>query len=132
MNMCLISHKYTQFFETSITEIFIRIICKYIKKYQRQNKELYNSIREENSFFVKENLISYIPARVYNNIEDLTEEIIKHANCRSSTVTLSSKDKFNFSQPETIYGYTNIIKPNVFRDHYVRLLTSLHFPPNSG
>ena len=90
--MCLISHKYTQFFETSITEIFIRIICKYIKKYQRQNKELYNSIREENSFFVKENLISYIPARVYNNIEDLTEEIIKHANCRSSTVTSSSKD----------------------------------------
>jgi len=93
---------------------------------------LFNSIRGENSFIVKENLISYIPARVYNNIEHLTEGIIKHANCRSSTVTLSSKDKFNFSQPETIYVYTNIIKPNMVRDPYVRLLTSLHFPPNSG
>jgi len=42
------------------------------------------------------------------------------------------KDNFNFAQPETVYIYTDIIKPNLVEDSYVRLLTSLHFPSNTG
>ena len=81
---------------------------------------------------VNENLVSYFPARVYNGIDDLTETIMNPAICPSSTVNLSRKDNFNFTQPEPVYIYTDIIKPNLLGDTYVRLLTSLHFPSNTG
>ena len=81
---------------------------------------------------VNENLVSYFPARVYNGIDDLTETIMNPAICPSSTVNLSRKDNFNFTQPEPVYIYTDIIKPNLVGDSYVRLLTSLHFPSNTG
>lgn len=38
---------------------------------------------------IKENLVSYFPALVYNGIEDLAEKIMNPAN--SSTVNLSTK-----------------------------------------
>jgi len=81
---------------------------------------------------IDENLVSYFPALVYNGIDDLAETIMIPANCHSSTVNLSTKDNFNFTQPEPVYIYTDIIKPNLVEDSYVRLLTSLHFPSNTG
>ena len=47
-------------------------------------------------------------------------------------MNVSTKDNFNFAQPEPVYGYTDIIKPNLVGDSYVRLLTSLHFPSTTG
>ena len=54
------------------------------------------------------------------------------ANCRSSTVNLSTIENFNFAQPEPVYVYTDVIKHNLVGDSYVRILTSLHFPSNTG
>jgi len=52
---------------------------------------------------VNEHLVSYFPARIYDDINDSAETIINPANCRSSTVNISTKDNFNFAQPEPIY-----------------------------
>ena len=54
------------------------------------------------------------------------------ANCRTSLVMLPTKDNLNFTQPEPVYVYTDIIKPNLVGDTYVRLLTSLHFLSDKG
>jgi len=81
---------------------------------------------------VNDNLVSYFPARTYNNINDLAETNINPANCRSSTVNLSTKDNFNFAQPAPLYVYTETIKPNLVGDTYVRLSTTLHFPSTVG
>jgi hypothetical protein len=54
------------------------------------------------------------------------------ANCRTSIVMLPTKDNLNFTQPEPLYVYMDIIKPNLVGDTYVRLLTSLHFPSGKG
>jgi len=81
---------------------------------------------------VKENLVSYFPACVYNGIDDLANTIMNPANCRSSTVNLSTKDNFKFAQREPVYIYTDIIKPDFVGDSYVRLLTPLHFLSNTG
>ena len=119
-------------FEPFIHEKFIRIFSNYINKYEGQSKELFNSCRGENSVIVNESLVSYFPARTYNDINDLAETIINPSNCRSSTMNFSTKDNFNFAQPEPVYVYTDIIKPNLVGDSYVRLLTSLHFPSTTG
>jgi hypothetical protein len=42
------------------------------------------------------------------------------------------KDNINFAYPEPVYVYTDIIKPNLVGDSYVRLLTSLLFPSAKG
>jgi len=81
---------------------------------------------------INENLVSYFPAREYNATDDLAEKIINPVNCRFSTVNLTKKDYFQFPQPEPVYVYTDIMKPNVVGDSYVRQLTSLHFPSNTG
>lgn len=120
------------FFEPSINENFIRIFSNYINKYKKQSKDLFNSCRGENSIMVNENLVSYFPARAYESIDDLAETIMNPDNCHSSTVKLSPKDNIYFSQPEPVYIYTDIIKPNLVGDSYVRLLTSLHFPSDRG
>jgi len=54
------------------------------------------------------------------------------ASCRSSTVKHFIIDYIKFAHPEPVYIYTDIIKPNLVRDSYVRLLTSLHFPSAKG
>ena len=54
------------------------------------------------------------------------------AICHSSTVILTTKDNLNFTQPEPVCIYTDIIKPNLVGDTYVRLLTFLHFPSDKG
>ena len=122
-----------QFYEPSKKRKFCPyFFSNYIKKYQKQSEELFNSCRGENSIMVNENLFSYFPVRVYNGIDDLAETIMNAANCRSSTVNLSTKDYFNFAQPEPVYIYTYIIKPNLVGNSYVRLLTSLHFQSYRG
>ena len=121
-----------QFYEHSKNENFVCIFSNYINKYQKQSEELFNSCRGENSIMVNKNLVSYFSGRVYNGIHDSVETIMNPANCRSSTVNLSTKDNFNFAQPEPLYIYTDIIKSNLVVDSYVQLLTSLHFPSNTG
>jgi len=71
-------------------------------------------------------------SREYNCFDDLADTIMNRANCHSSTANLSTKDNFNFAQPEPVYVYTDTIKPNLFGDSYLRLLTLLHFPLNTG
>ena len=57
---------------------------------------------------INKNLVSYVPARVYNGIEDLGETIMNPANCRTSLVMLPTKDNLNFTQPDT-YTFTRIL-----------------------
>jgi hypothetical protein len=73
-------------------------------------------------------VVSHFPVKVYKIVEDLVETIMTLANCRSSRVTLAAKDNFDFTLPETVYVYADIIRPNLAGDPYVRLQTSLHFP----
>jgi len=113
-------------------ENFVRAFRNYINKYQKQSEELFNSCRGENCIIFDENLVSCFPARVYNGIDDLAKTIMNPAICHSSTVNLSTKVYFNFTQSELIYIYTDIIKPNLVGDSYVRLLTSSHFPSNTA
>ena len=54
------------------------------------------------------------------------------ANSRSSTVNLSTKHNIHFAHPEPVYVYTDIIKPNLAENLYVRSLTTLHFSTNTG
>ena len=53
-------------------------------------------------------------------------------NCHSSRVNVSIKDNSDFVLPEPVYVHTDIIKPNLFGDSYVRLLTTLQFPSTKG
>jgi len=53
-------------------------------------------------------------------------------NCHSSDVNLSEKDNIKFVQLEPVYIDTDIIKPNLVGDYYVRILTALYFPSNTG
>ena len=64
---------------------------------------MFNSCRGENSILVNDSLVSYFPSRVYNGIDYLAETIMNPANCRSSKVNLSTKDKYNFGYPEPEY-----------------------------
>ena len=54
------------------------------------------------------------------------------ANCHTSRITVSLKDNPDFTTPEPVYVYTDIIKPNLVGDSYVKLLTTLHFPSSTG
>jgi len=93
---------------------------------------LIKSCRGENTIIVKENLVSHFPSRAYDSIDDLAETIMNNANCRSSTMKHSIKDNINFAHTATVYVYTDIIKPNLFGNTYVRLITSLHIPTTKG
>ena len=92
---------------------------------------MFNSCHEDNSITVDDNVVSYFPARVYDRIEDLGKTIMNPGNCRTSRVTLFSKDNFDFALPEPVYIYTDIIKPYLVGDSYVRLSKTLHFPSNT-
>ena len=105
-----------QLLQPSIKENIIRIFSEYINKNQEQSNELFNSCRRQNSIVINEKLVSFM----------------NPTNWRTSTVTLFSKDNFDFAIPETVYIYTDIIKTNLVGESYVRLLTTLHFPSNIG
>jgi hypothetical protein len=53
------------------------------------------------------------------------------ANCNTFRITVSLKNNPDFTTPEHVYVYTDIIKPNLFGESYVELLT-LHFPSSTG
>jgi|SRR5215470_1335647 len=80
-----------------------------------------------NSLQIGEKLVSYFPVRVYNGLEDLAQTIMAPGNCSSNKIPAAETDA-----PEPIFVYTDIIKPNLVGDSYVRLLTSLHFPSRTG
>jgi hypothetical protein len=69
---------------------------------------------------------------VYNGLENLAETIMNPANCHSSRVPQAVNDNFDFVMPEPVYVYTDIIKPNLVGDSYMRILASLHFPTDTG
>ena len=50
------------------------------------------------------------------------------SNCRESRAPLLDIYNTDFAVSEPVYVYTDIIKPNLVGDSYVRLLTPLHFP----
>jgi hypothetical protein len=122
-----------QFQEPQEKETFSNIFNHYISEYRIQDKSskvLFNSCYGNNSIRIDDKVISYFPACVYNGLEDLAATIMNPANCHSSRITL--KDSCNYATPETIYVYTDIIKPNFVGDSYVRVLTTLHFPSSTG
>jgi hypothetical protein len=123
--------------EPSKKETFMRILSEYLNIYAQQREakpweRLFNSCYGAGSVMIDNQLVSHFPARVYNGLEDLTETILDPANCRTSKVTVSLKDNHDFTTPEPVYVYTDIIKPNLVGDSYVRLLTKLHFPSSKG
>ena len=77
-------------------------------------------------------MVSHFPVKAYKSVEDLVETIMTPANCRYSRVTLAAKDSFGFTLPEPVYVYTDIFRPNLVVDSYLRILTSLHFLSATG
>jgi hypothetical protein len=80
---------------------------------------------------IKKNIVSYFPARAYDGIDDLAETITNPANCCSLTMIHFIKHNIIFAHTEPVYIYKDI-KQNLVGDSYVRLLTSLHFPSDTG
>ena len=81
---------------------------------------------------IRDNVVSHFPNRVYNGLEDLAETNMNTANCHSSRVNVPVKDNYEFALLEPVYVYTDIVKPNLVGDSYVKLLTTLHFPSSTG
>jgi len=50
-------------------------------------------------------VVSHLPNRVYNGLEDLAETIMNPANCHSSRVNVSVKDNCDFASSETVCLY---------------------------
>ena len=90
-----------------------------------------NSYATARGRYIDNNIVSHFPARIYR-LEDLAETIMNPANCHTSRITVSLKDNPDFTTPELVYVYTDIIKPNLVGDSYVKLLTTLHFPSSTG
>jgi hypothetical protein len=95
-------------------------------------EKLLSACYGENSLKISEQVVSYFPKRVYNGLEDLAETIMNPANCHSSRVPRPVQDNWEFATPEPVYVYTDIIKPNLVGDSYVRVLTTLRFPSFTG
>ena len=117
--------------EPSKKETFLRIFSEYLNKYKNQVR---NCLIRATGKIVKidNHIIFHFPARIYNGVEDLAETIMNPANCHTSRITVSLKDNPNFTTPELVYVYTDIIKPNLVGDSYFKLLTTLHFPSSTG
>jgi len=123
------------FLESPKREQFMNTFSEYINRYiteEGAGKKLLRTCPAQNSIRIDENVVSHFPLRVYDGLEDLAKTIMDPANCRSSGVTTPVKDNSDFATPEPVYVYTDIIKPNLVGDSYVRLLTTLHFPSASG
>jgi len=54
------------------------------------------------------------------------------AGCHSTRITVAVLDNSDFGIPETVYVFTDIIKPNLVGVSYVRRLKSTHFPSKTG
>jgi hypothetical protein len=111
----------------------MRILSNYLNKYTEEetSKQLFNSCYGENSIKIDNNIVSHFPYRIYNGLEALAETIMNPANCHTSRITIA-KDNPDFTTPEPVYVYTDIIKPNLVDDSYVKLLTTLHISSSTG
>jgi hypothetical protein len=100
--------------EPSKKEKFMRRFSEYLNIYAQQRdakpwEQLFNLCYGASCVMTDNQLVSHFPARVYNGLEDLTETILDPANCRTSKVTVSLKDNPDFTAPEPVYVYTDII-----------------------
>ena len=77
-------------------------------------------------------MLFHFPNSVYNGLEDFAETIMKPANFHSNKVNVPMKDNYDFASPEPVYFYTDIVKPKLVGDSYVKLLTTLLFPSVTG
>jgi len=131
----LIAHLTRNFKSLNRKEQFITSFSELLNNFLPPHESttgLLNMCHGQNSLHISENVVSHFPVKVYKSVEDLVETIMTPANCRSSRVTLAAKDNFDFTLPEPVYVYMDIIRPNLVGDSYVRLLTSLHFPSATG
>ena len=64
---------------------------------------------------------------MYGILDDLAKTVMNPTNCRSSTLSLPAKDNSGCTTQEPVYVYTDVFKPNLIGDSYVRLLTYLNF-----
>jgi len=116
--------------EPSKKEKFMRIFSEYINKYTEEpSTQLFNSCYWESSVKIDNHIVSHFPARIYNGLEDLAETIMNLVNCHTFRITASLKDNPDFTTPVPVYVYTDIIKPNLVGDSYVKILTTLLFLP---
>jgi hypothetical protein len=121
--------------EPSKKETFMRIFSKYLNKYTEEEEasnQLFNSCYGKNYVKIDNHIVSHFPARIYNGLEDLAEAIMNPANYHTSRITVSLNDNTGFITPEPVYVYTNIIKPNLVGDSYIKLLATLHFSSSTG
>jgi hypothetical protein len=131
----LIAYLTRNFKSPNRKEQFITTFSELLNNYlppHESTSGLLSTYHGQNSLQISENVVSHFPIKVYKNVEDLVETIMTPGNCRSFRVNLAAKDNFDFTLPEPVYVYTDIIKPNLVGDSYVRLLTSLHFPSATG
>jgi hypothetical protein len=106
-----------QLSEPSKKEKFIRIFSEYFNKYAQEQeespgKQLFNSCYRENSVKIENNVVSHFPTHIYNGLEDLAETILNPANCHAFRINASLIDNLDYTTPEPVYVYTDIIKPN--------------------
>ena len=66
-------------------------------------------------------MVSLFPNRVYNGLEDLAEKIMNSANCHSNKLNVPMKDNYDFASAGTVCVYTDIVKPNLAGDSYVKI-----------
>jgi hypothetical protein len=70
----------------------------------------------QNPLQIGEKLVSHFPVQVYNGLEDLAKTIMTHANWRSSRIPVAETDNSNFTAPEPIFVYSDIMKANLVGD----------------
>ena len=131
MNLCFdLFTNIPDLLEPSKKEKFMRIFSEYINKYTEEpSTQLFNSCYWESSVKIDNHIVSHFPARIYNGLEDLAETIMNLVNCHTFRITASLKDNPDFTTPVPVYVYTDIIKPNLVGDSYVKILTTLLFLP---
>ena len=75
---------------------FISTFNEYINSYETYNN-LINSCIGENSLRFRYNVVSHLPNRVYNGLEDVAETIMIPANCHYNKVHVPMKDYYDFA-----------------------------------
>ena len=124
-----------EFLESSAREEFIATFNDHINQYLLTDwfaTDLLKVCYEENSLQIDDKIVSHFPVRMYDRLDDLAKAVMKLNNYRSFAVSLPAKDNSCFTTQEAVYVYTDVIKPNLVGDSYVRLLTTLHFPSKTG
>jgi len=133
MNLCLIFSKIFLICWNRLKRKRLCVYLVYLNKYTEEPiTQLLNSCYGENSVKIDNHIVFHFPTRIYNGLEDLAETILNPANWHTSRIPVSLKENPDFTTPEPVYVYTDIIKANLVGDSYVKLLTTLHFPSSTG